>query len=172
MHACIHTYIHTCSYMLYTDITTDSHTLYSSVYKYTCITYIHTSFQYFQISAFLEFPYYCKSGNMEICKFQKTEIMYACKQTCRCVGMYVFIYVSGWIWSRPSLKYHYPFMDQQAYGFINACLFVNTIQKEMDMMIGGFTFGDNNVWMHLLHFHKNLPFGDSGGLLYHCIPGI
>ena len=33
----------------------------------------------------------------------------------------------------PPLKHHYPIKCQQAYTIINVCVYVNTIQKQLDM---------------------------------------
>ena len=48
-----------------------------------------------------------------------------------CLNLYMCICMSLWIWSRPFLNPHYSLKDQQAYSIINACVFVNTTQKEM-----------------------------------------
>ena len=41
-----------------------------------------------------------------------------------------------WIWSSlHSLKHHFPIKGQQAYAIIKVCVFVNTIQKEIDMEV-------------------------------------
>ena len=46
--------------------------------------------------------------------------------------MHVYMYVQRSEKNRPSLKHHYSFKHQKLYSVLNACVFINTIQEEME----------------------------------------
>ena len=135
---------HTCLIQMYSHL---------CVHKHTCIH---------MISVFPEFPYFCKSGNLEIPEIQKSQIMYICRQACMFVCMNgdgnridpplttttpvstnkpcvknVFICEHNsegdGYGVDPPVNHQNPLKDQKIYTIINLCVFLSTIQKAMDI---------------------------------------
>ena len=89
----------------------------------------------FHISANQELWRSGNSGNKEI---QKIEIMYLCRQAGMHVCMHACVYVCVYMYGDgngvdPPSTTTIPFMTNNPYTTIHVCIFVNTIQEEMDM---------------------------------------